>query len=82
MRLFENRVLKRIFGSKGDEVAGGWRRLHIEELHNLYASPDIVRVRKSKRISWKGRVAGMGELRNAYKVLVVKPNGKITLGNT
>jgi hypothetical protein len=57
--VFENRVLRRIFGPKRDEVTGGWRRLHIEELHNLYSSPN--RMIKSRRMRWAGHVAGMGE---------------------
>jgi hypothetical protein len=66
----ENRVLKRIFGPKREEVAGGWRRLHNEELHNLYTSPSVIKVRKANRMSWAGYVARMGETRNVYKVLV------------
>jgi hypothetical protein len=66
----ENKVLRRIFGPSGKEVAGGWRRLHNEELHNLYASPVIIRVSKSWRIRWVGYIARMGDMRNAYKILV------------
>jgi hypothetical protein len=58
--LFENRVLRRIFGSKRDEVTGGWRKLHNEELHNLYMSPSIIRMIKSRRMRWTGNVARMG----------------------
>jgi hypothetical protein len=58
--VFENRVLRRIFGPKGDEVTGGWRKLHNEELHNLYSSPNIIRMIKSRRMRWTGNVAGMG----------------------
>jgi hypothetical protein len=62
-----------------EEVAGGWRRLHIEELHNLYTSLNIIRMIKSRRMRWEGHVARMGQLRNAYKVLVGKPERKIIL---
>jgi hypothetical protein len=74
--VFENRVLRRIFGRKGDKVTGEWRKLHNEELHNLYSSPDIIRQVKSTRIRWAGHVARMGEERIVYKVLVGKPEGK------
>jgi hypothetical protein len=76
LRVFENRVLRRIFGSKRDEVMGEWRKLHSEELRNLYSSPDIIRKIKSRRMRWTGHVARMGEERKVYKVLVVKPEGK------
>jgi hypothetical protein len=76
----ENRVLRRIFGPKGDEVTGGWRKLHNEELYNLYSSPTIIRTIKSRRMSWAGHVARMGEKRNEYWVLVGKPEGKRPLG--
>jgi hypothetical protein len=79
-RVFENRVLRRIFGPKRDEVAGEWRRLHNGELHNLYSSPDIIRHVKSRRMRWAGHVARMGVVRNAYRVLVGKPAGKRRLG--
>jgi hypothetical protein len=59
LRVFENRVLRRIFGSKRDEVTGGWRKLHNEELHNLYSSPSIIRMIMSRRIRWAGHVARM-----------------------
>jgi hypothetical protein len=78
--MFENRVLRRIFGHKREEVAGGWRRLHNEELLNLYTSPNIVRVIKLRRVRWEGHVARMGKMRNAYNILVVKPEGKRPLG--
>jgi hypothetical protein len=68
-------VLRRIYGSK-EEVAGGWRRLHIEELHNLYTSPSIVRVIRSRRMIWVGHVTRMCEMRNAYKILTGKTEGK------
>jgi hypothetical protein len=64
--VFENRVLGRIFGPKREEVARGWRRLHNEELHNLYPSPNIIRVIKSRRIGWTGHAARVGKTRNAY----------------
>jgi hypothetical protein len=74
--VFENRVLRRILGPKRDEVTGEWRKMHSEELHDLYSSPDIIRQIKSKRIRWAGHVARMGEERNAYRVLVGKTEGK------
>jgi hypothetical protein len=76
LRVFENSVLRRIFGPKWDEVRGEWRRLHSGELHILYPSPDIIRQMKSRRMRWVGRVTGMGEGRNMYRVLVGKPEGK------
>jgi hypothetical protein len=76
LRAFENRVLKRIFEPKRDRVRGGWRKLHNEELHNLYSSPSIIRIIKSRRIRWAGHVARMGEKRNVYRLLVGKPEGK------
>jgi hypothetical protein len=63
LRVFENRVLRRIFGPKRGEVMGEWRKLHSEELHNLYSSPDIIRQVKSRRMRWMGHVARMGEER-------------------
>jgi hypothetical protein len=80
MRVFENRVLRRIFGSKRDEMTGEWRKLHNEELHNSYSSPDIIRQVKSRRMRWVGHVARMGEERKVYKVLVGRPEGKRPLG--
>jgi hypothetical protein len=77
--VFQNRVLRRTFGPKRDKVTGEWRKLHIEMLHDLYCSPTIVRVIKSRRMKWTGRVAGMGEGRGVYRVLVGKPEGKETL---
>jgi hypothetical protein len=74
--VFENRLLRRIFGPKREKEGGGWRRLHSEELHNLYTSPNIIRVIKSTRMKWAGHVACMGEMRNAYIILVLK--GKTT----
>jgi hypothetical protein len=76
LRAFEIRVLRIIFGLKREEVAGGCRRLHNEELRNLYASPDIIRVIRSRRMRWVGYVARVGEVRNALKILVGKPEGK------
>jgi hypothetical protein len=76
LRVFENRVLRRIFGPKRDEVMGEWRKLHNGELHNLYSSPDIIRQIKSRRMRWAGHVARMGDERNVYRVLVGKPKGK------
>jgi hypothetical protein len=64
--VFENRVLRRIFRPKRDEVIGGWRKLHNEELHNLYCSPSIIIIIKSRRMRWAGHVARMGEKRYAY----------------
>jgi hypothetical protein len=72
IRVFENRVLRRIFGPKRDEVMGDWRKLHNEELHNLYSSPNIIRIIKSRRMRWVGHVARMGETRNAYRIFVGK----------
>jgi hypothetical protein len=78
--VFENSVLRRIFGPKRDEVTGEWRKLHNEELHDLYSSPSIIRIIKSRRMRWAGHVARMGEKRNAYRLLVRKPEGKGPLG--
>jgi hypothetical protein len=79
LRVFENRVLRRIFGPKRDEVRGEWRKLHNGERHNLYSSPDIRQI-KSRRMRWAGHVACMREGRNVYRVLVGKPEGKRPLG--
>jgi hypothetical protein len=79
--VFENRALKRIFGPKRDEVTGEWRKLHSEELRDLYSSPSIIRIIKSRRMRWAGHVERMGEKRNAYKLLVGKPEGKRPLGS-
>ncbi|KAJ4426318.1 hypothetical protein ANN_27132 [Periplaneta americana] len=76
LRVFENKVLRKIFGAKRDEVTGEWRKLHNAELHALYSSPDIIRNIKSRRLRWAGHVARMGESRNAYRVLVGRPAGK------
>jgi hypothetical protein len=80
LRVFENRVLRKIFGPKRDEVTGEWRKLHNGELHNLYSSPDNIRQIKSRRIRWAGHVARMAEGRKVYRVLVGKPEGKRPLG--
>jgi len=80
LRVFENMVLRRIFGPRRDEVTGEWRRLHNEELSDLYSSPNIVRVIKSRRMGWAGHVARMGEESGVYRVLVGKPEGKRPLG--
>jgi hypothetical protein len=71
-----NRVLRRIFVTKRDEVTGEWRKLHNGELHDLHSSPDIIRQNKSRKMSWAGHVARMGEERNVYRVFVGKPQGK------
>jgi hypothetical protein len=76
LRVFENRVLRRIFGPKRDDVTGEWRKLYNEELHNLHSSPDIIRQVKSRRMRWAGHVARMGEERKVYEVLLGKPEGK------
>jgi hypothetical protein len=75
LKVFENRVLRRIFGPKWEEVTGDWRRLHNEGPSNLYASPTIIRVIRSRRMRWTGYVARMGEMRNAYNIPVEKPEG-------
>ena len=80
LRLFENRVLRRIFGSKRDEVTGEWRKLHNKELSDLYSSPNIIQVIKSRRMRWTEHVACMGDRRGAYRILVGKPVGKRPLG--
>jgi hypothetical protein len=80
LRVFENRVLRRIFGPKRDEVTGEWRKLHNEELHDWYSSPSIIRIIKSRGMKWTGHVARIGEKRNAYRLLVRKPERKSLLG--
>jgi hypothetical protein len=80
LRVFENRVLRRIFGPTRDEVTGEWRKLNNGEIHNLYSSPDIIRQIKSRRMRWAGHVARMGEGRNVCRVLVGKPEGRRPLG--
>jgi hypothetical protein len=73
-------VLRRIFGPKRDEVTGGWRKRHNEELHDLYTSPSIIGIIKSRRMRWVGLVVRMWEKRTEYRLLVGKPEGKIPLG--
>ena len=80
LRVFENLVLRRIYGPRRGEVTGERRRLHNEELNDLYCSPNIVRVVKSRRMRWAGHVASMGEERGVYRDLVGKPEGKRPLG--
>ncbi|KAJ4427803.1 hypothetical protein ANN_25456, partial [Periplaneta americana] len=80
LRVLENKVLRKIFGAKRDEVTGEWRKLHNAELHPLYSSPDIIRNIKSRRLRWAGHVARMGESRNAYRMLAGRPEGKKPLG--
>jgi hypothetical protein len=80
LRVFENKVLRRIFGPKRDEVTGEWRRLHNKELNALYSSPNIIRVIKSRRLRWAGHVARMVERRGAYRALVGKPEGRRPFG--
>jgi hypothetical protein len=78
--VFENKVLRRIFGPRRDEVTGEWRRFRKVELNDLYSSPNILRVIKSKRMRWAGHVARMGEERGVYRVLLGKQEGKRPLG--
>jgi hypothetical protein len=78
--VIENRLLRRIFGPKRDEVTGEWGKLHNEELSDLYSSPSIIRIIKSRRMRWAGHMARMGEKRKAYKLLVGKPEGRRPLG--
>jgi len=82
LRVFVNRVLRRIFGPKRDDVTGEWRKLHNEELNDLYSSPSIFQVFKSRRMRWTGHVARMWERRGVYRVLVGKPGGKRPLERT
>jgi hypothetical protein len=76
LRVFENKVLRRIFGPKSDEVTGEWRRLHNKEIYALYSSPNIIRVIKSRRLRWAGHVERIGERRGAYRALVGEPEGR------
>ena len=80
LRVFENRVLRRVFGPKRDKVTGEWRKLHNEEFRDLYSLPNIVRVVKSRKMKWAGHVARMGEGRGVHRVLVGKPEGKRPVG--
>jgi len=80
LRVFENRMLRRVFGPKRDEVTGEWRKLHNEEFSDLYSLANIVWVVKSRRMRWAGHVARMGKVRGVYRVLVGKPEGKRPLG--
>jgi hypothetical protein len=80
LRVFENKVLTRILGTKRDDVTGDWRKLRSEELHSLYSSGNIIRVINSRSMTWAGNVARMGEKRNAHKMLVGKAEGRSPLG--
>jgi hypothetical protein len=75
--VFENRVLRRIFGLKRDKVTGGWRKLHNEELHNSSSSPNLIRMIKSRRMRWAGHIAWMARNRNAYRLFAEKPDETI-----
>ena len=78
--VLEIKVLRKLFGAKRDEITGEWRKLHNAELHALYSSPNIIRNLKSRRLRWAGHVARMEQFRNAYRVLVGKPEGNRPLG--
>jgi len=80
LKVFQNMVLRRIFGPRREEVTGEWRRLFNEERNDLYSSPNIVRVIKSRRMRWAGNVGRIGEERGVYRVLVGKPEGRRPLG--
>jgi hypothetical protein len=80
--VFENKVLRRIFGPKRDEVTREWGKLHNEELHDLYSSPNIIRIIKARRMRWARHVARMGEKRNAHRLFVGKPEGRRPLGRS
>ena len=80
LRVFKNKVLSKIFGAKRNEITGEWSKLHNAELHALYSSPNIIRSLKSRRLRWARHVARMEQSRNAYRVLVGKPEGKRPLG--
>jgi hypothetical protein len=81
-RVFDNWMLRRIFGSKTDEVTGEWKKLYNEEFRDLYSSPSIIRMIKSRRMRWAGHVARIQARRNAYRLLVGKSEGKRPLGRT
>ena len=76
LRVFKNKVLRKIYGAKKDEITGEWRKLHNAELYALYSSPNIIRSLKSRRLRWAGHVARVDYSRNAYRVLVGKPEEK------
>jgi hypothetical protein len=78
--VFDSRVLRRIFGPRRDEVTGGYRKLHNQELGDLYSSPNIIRMIKSRRMRWEGHVTRMGHKRNAYTFMLGKPEGRRPLG--
>jgi hypothetical protein len=78
--VFENRVLRRIYGPRRDEVTGGWRKLHNEELHGFYSSPGIFKVITTSRMRWAGHVVRMGDVRGAYNILVGRLEGRRPLG--
>ena len=78
--MFENKVLRKIFAAKRDEITGEWRKLHNAELHALYSPPNIIRNLKSRRLRWAGHVVRMEQFRKAYRVLVGKPESKRPLG--
>jgi hypothetical protein len=80
--VFENKVLRGIFRQRRDEVTGEWRKIHNEELHDLYSSPSIIRIIKARSMRWAGHVARMGEKRKAYRLLVRKPEGRRPLGKS
>jgi hypothetical protein len=80
LRVFENRVLRRIFGPKRDEITGEWRRLHNKELYAVYSSPNIIRVIKTRRLRWAGHMARMGERRGAYRIPAGRPERRRPLG--
>jgi hypothetical protein len=80
--VFENRVLRRLFGLKRDEVTGEWRKLHNEKLRDFYSSPNIIRIIKSRKMRWTGHVARIGEKRNVYRLLAGQPEGKGPLGRS
>jgi hypothetical protein len=79
-RVFQKRVLKRIFGRKRDDLTGGWRKLHNKKLYNMHFAKSIIKMIKSRRMRWAGHVARMEEKRNAYRILVGKPEGRRLLG--